>query len=328
MTNQPDEPVQEGAVAMRGIILRSTGSWYQVSEWNSRVVYGCRAGGRMRLNGERSTNPLAVGDIVQFESNSQTEAGLITEREERKNAIVRRSVNLSKESHVVAANLDRAFLVVTISQPSTSTGFIDRFLVTAEAYGIPTTLVFNKCDLVAANERDEEELSYMSELYEMAGYDVLRVSAQTAEGLPELRAAIAASGVNMLSGHSGVGKTTLINQLLPGLDLRTGDVSDSHQKGKHTTTYAEMFPLPSGGYLIDTPGIKGFGLVQLEKEHLHHYFPEIFALLSSCKFHNCLHRAEPKCAVRSAVEQGVIAEERYLNYLDLYENFDADNQYR
>lgn len=328
MTNQPDEPVQEGAVAMRGIILRSTGSWYQVSEWNSRVVYGCRAGGRMRLNGERSTNPLAVGDIVQFESNGQTEAGLITEREERKNAIVRRSVNLSKESHVVAANLDRAFLVVTISQPSTSTGFIDRFLVTAEAYGIPTTLVFNKCDLVAANERDEEELSYMSELYEMAGYDVLRVSAQTGEGLPELRAAIAASGVNMLSGHSGVGKTTLINQLLPGLELRTGDVSDSHQKGKHTTTYAEMFPLPSGGYLIDTPGIKGFGLVQLEKEHLHHYFPEIFALLSSCKFHNCLHRAEPKCAVRSAVEQGVIAEERYLNYLDLYENFDADNQYR
>ena len=328
MTNQPDEPVQEGAVAMRGIILRSTGSWYQVSEWNSRVVYGCRAGGRMRLNGERSTNPLAAGDIVQFESNGQTEAGLITEREERKNAIVRRSVNLSKESHVVAANLDRAFLVVTISQPSTSTGFIDRFLVTAEAYGIPTTLVFNKCDLVAANERDEEELSYMSELYEMAGYDVLRVSAQTGEGLPELRAAIAASGVNMLSGHSGVGKTTLINQLLPGLDLRTGDVSDSHQKGKHTTTYAEMFPLPSGGYLIDTPGIKGFGLVQLEKEHLHHYFPEIFALLSSCKFHNCLHRAEPKCAVRSAVEQGVIAEERYLNYLDLYENFDADNQYR
>ena len=328
MTNQPDEPVQEGAEAMRGIILRSTGSWYQVSEWNSRVVYGCRAGGRMRLNGERSTNPLAVGDIVQFESNGQTEAGLITEREERKNAIVRRSVNLSKESHVVAANLDRAFLVATISQPSTSTGFIDRFLVTAEAYGIPTTLVFNKCDLVAANERDEEELSYMSELYEMAGYDVLRVSAQTAEGLPELRAAIAASGVNMLSGHSGVGKTTLINQLLPGLELRTGDVSDSHQKGKHTTTYAEMFPLPSGGYLIDTPGIKGFGLVQLEKEHLHHYFPEIFALLSSCKFHNCLHRAEPKCAVRSAVEQGVIAEERYLNYLDLYENFDADNQYR
>lgn len=328
MTDQRDEPVKEAAGAMRGIILRSTGSWYQVSELNSRAVYGCRAGGRMRLNGERSTNPLAVGDIVRFESNGQTEAGLITEREERKNAIVRRSVNLSKESHVVAANLDRAFLIATISQPSTSTGFIDRFLVTAEAYGIPTTVVFNKCDLVAASERDEEALTYMSELYEMAGYDVLRVSAQTGEGLPELRAAIAASGVNMLSGHSGVGKTTLINQLLPGLELRTGDVSDSHQKGKHTTTYAEMFPLPSGGYLIDTPGIKGFGLVQLEKEHLHHYFPEIFALLSSCKFHNCLHRAEPKCAVRSAVEQGVIAEERYLNYLDLYENFDADNQYR
>lgn len=282
----------------------------------------------MRLNGERSTNPLAVGDIVRFEANGKEEAGLITEREERKNAIVRRSVNLSKETHVVAANLDRAFLIATVTQPSTSSGFIDRFLVTAEAYGIPTTLVFNKCDLVASGEKDAGLLDYMVNLYETAGYDVLQVSAQTGLGLSVLKAAIAESGVNMLSGHSGVGKTTLINQLLPGLDLRTGDVSDSHKKGKHTTTYAEMFPLPSGGYLIDTPGIKGFGLVQLEKEHLHHYFPEMFALLSECKFHNCLHRSEPKCAVRSAVEKGLIAEERYLNYLDLYENFDAETNYR
>lgn len=282
----------------------------------------------MRLNGERSTNPLAVGDIVRFEANGKEEAGLITEREERKNAIVRRSVNLSKETHVVAANLDRAFLIATVTQPSTSSGFIDRFLVTAEAYGIPTTLVLNKCDLVASGEKDAGLLDYMVNLYETAGYDVLQVSAQTGLGLSVLKAAIAESGVNMLSGHSGVGKTTLINQLLPGLDLRTGDVSDSHKKGKHTTTYAEMFPLPSGGYLIDTPGIKGFGLVQLEKEHLHHYFPEMFALLSECKFHNCLHRSEPKCAVRSAVEKGLIAEERYLNYLDLYENFDAETNYR
>lgn len=282
----------------------------------------------MRLNGERSTNPLAVGDIVRFEANGKEEAGLITEREERKNAIVRKSVNLSKETHVVAANLDRAFLIATVTQPSTSSGFIDRFLVTAEAYGIPTTIVFNKCDLVASGEKDAGLLDYMVNLYETAGYDVLQVSAQTGLGLSMLKAAIAESGVNMLSGHSGVGKTTLINQLLPGLDLRTGDVSDSHKKGKHTTTYAEMFPLPSGGYLIDTPGIKGFGLVQLEKEHLHHYFPEMFALLSDCKFHNCLHRSEPKCAVRSAVEKGLIAEERYLNYLDLYENFDAETNYR
>ena len=282
----------------------------------------------MRLDGERSTNPLAVGDIVRFEANGKEEAGLITAREERKNAIVRRSVNLSKETHVVAANLDRAFLIATVSQPSTSSGFIDRFLVTAEAYGIPTTIVFNKCDLVISGGKASELLDHMVGLYETAGYDVLQVSAKTGLGLPELKAAIAESGVNMLSGHSGVGKSTLINQILPGLDLRTGDVSDSHQKGKHTTTYAEMFPLPSGGYLIDTPGIKGFGLVQLEKEHLHHYFPEMFALLSECKFHNCLHRSEPKCAVRKAVEKGLIAEERYLNYLDLYENFDAETNYR
>lgn len=282
----------------------------------------------MRLDGERSTNPLAVGDIVRFEANGKEEAGLITAREERKNAIVRRSVNLSKETHVVAANLDRAFLIATVSQPSTSSGFIDRFLVTAEAYGIPTTIVFNKCDLVMSGGKASELLDHMVGLYETAGYDVLQVSAKTGLGLPKLKAAIAESGVNMLSGHSGVGKSTLINQILPGLDLRTGDVSDSHQKGKHTTTYAEMFPLPSGGYLIDTPGIKGFGLVQLEKEHLHHYFPEMFALLSECKFHNCLHRSEPKCAVRKAVEKGLIAEERYLNYLDLYENFDAETNYR
>ena len=263
MIDQDDSPAQEDVGLKRGVILRSTGSWYQVSEWETRKVFGCRAGGRMRLNGERSTNPLAVGDIVRFEANGITEAGLIIEREERKNAIIRRSVNLSKESHVVASNLDRAFLIATVSQPSTSTGFIDRFLVTAEAYGIPTTIVFNKCDLAASDGEDAVALQYMKELYEMAGYDVLLVSAQSGQGMPALKAAIAESGVNMLSGHSGVGKTTLINQLLPGLDLRTGDVSDSHQKGKHTTTYAEMFPLSSGGYLIDTPGIKGFGLVQL-----------------------------------------------------------------
>jgi ribosome biogenesis GTPase len=328
MTEQGDNPIQAEITTFRGVILRSTGSWYQVCEWETREVYGCRAGGRLRLTGERSTNPLAVGDVVRFEAANVSDAGLITEREERSNAIIRRSVNLSKESHVVAANLDRAFLIATVSHPPTSTGFIDRFLVTAEAYGIPTTVVFNKCDLSQSNPSDADALAYMTELYETAGYDVLQVSALSEMGLSDLKSAIAESGINMLSGHSGVGKTTLINQLLPGLELRTGDVSSSHQKGKHTTTYAEMFPLPSGGYLIDTPGIKGFGLVQLEKDHLHHYFPEMFALLSECKFHNCLHRSEPKCAVRSAVEQGVIGEERYANYLDLYENFDAETNYR
>lgn len=328
MTDLGSQNEADSEAFRRGVILRSTGSWYQVSELGTREVYGCRAGGRLRLKGERSTNPLAVGDTVKFEAANTTDAGLIIERDERNNAIIRRSVNLSKESHVVAANLDRAFLVATVSHPPTSTGFIDRFLVTAEAYGIPTTIVFNKCDITENDAADAETLDYLVQLYSTAGYDVLEVSATTGAGLPALKLAIANAGVNMLSGHSGVGKTTLINELLPGLELRTGNVSDSHQKGKHTTTYAEMFPLPSGGYLIDTPGIKGFGLVQLEKDHLHHYFPEMFERLSGCKFHNCLHRSEPKCAVRDAVEQGEISEERYLNYLDLYENFDAETNYR
>lgn len=311
-----------------GVVLRSTGSWYEVCIPSTGDVHACRAGGRLRLKGDRSTNPFAVGDEVVIEFHGEDEPPLIVERKERRNAIVRRSVNLSKHTHVVAANLDRAFLVVTVVAPETSTGFIDRFLVTAEAYGVPTTLVFNKCDLCEADESAWERLVYMQAVYEEAGYACIRTSATTGAGLVDLQQALAAAGVNLLSGHSGVGKSTLINALLPELELKTGDVSSSHQKGKHTTTFAEMFPLPQGGYLIDTPGIKGFGLVELEKDQLHHYFPEIFARLSDCKFHNCLHRSEPQCAVREAVDAGEIPEERYVNYLDLYENFDADTNYR
>lgn len=311
-----------------GVVLRSTGSWYEVCDPSTGEVHACRAGGRLRLKGDRSTNPFAVGDEVVIEFHGEDEPPLIVERKDRRNAIVRRSVNLSKHTHVVAANLDRAFLVVTVVAPETSTGFIDRFLVTAEAYGVPTTLVFNKCDLCEADESAKERLEYMQAVYEEAGYACIRTSATTGDGLVDLQKALASSGVNLLSGHSGVGKSTLINALLPELELKTGDVSSSHQKGKHTTTFAEMFALPQGGYLVDTPGIKGFGLVELEKDQLHHYFPEMFARLPECKFHNCLHRSEPQCAVRAAVDAGEIPEERYVNYLDLYENFDADTHYR
>lgn len=311
-----------------GVVLRSTGSWYEVCDSASGEVHSCRAGGRLRLKGDRSTNPFAVGDQVVIEFHGDEEPPLIIERKERRNAIVRRSVNLSKHTHVVAANLDRAFLVVTVAAPETSTGFIDRFLVTAEAYGVPTTLVFNKCDLCLTDDAAFDRLEYLRAVYEQAGYPCINTSAATGDGIDALKVALAASGINLLSGHSGVGKSTLINRLLPGLELKTGDVSSAHQKGKHTTTFAEMFALPEGGYLIDTPGIKGFGLVELERDQLHHYFPELFARLPECKFHNCLHRSEPRCAVRQAVETGTIPEERYVNYLDLYENFETDETYR
>ncbi len=312
----------------RGVVLRTTGSWYRVRDSKTGGVYSCRAGGRLRLHGDRSTNPFAVGDGVVIEFHGQDESPLIIEREKRRNAIVRRSVNLSKQRQIVAANLDRAFLVVTVASPETSTGFIDRFLVTAEAYGVPTTLVFNKCDLYKGQLDAIARLDYLEEVYSKAGYSSLRTSAETGEGLGKLKSSLASAGINLLSGHSGVGKSTLINRLVPGLELKTGGVSSVHQKGKHTTTFAEMFALPSGGYIVDTPGIKGFGLVELERGKLHHYFPELFAKLPACKFHNCLHRNEPKCAVRQAVQKEEIAESRYLNYLDLYENFEANTSYR
>ena len=311
-----------------GMVMRSTGSWYDVRDDASGSTHACRAGGRLRLKGDRSTNPFAVGDTVVCERFAEGEPPLIVERKERRNAIVRKSVNLSKATHVVAANLDRAFLVVTAAFPETSEGFIDRFLVTAEAYGVPTTLVFNKCDLYPEGSAAAERLDDLEAIYRQVGYPTLRISAHTGEGIAELKQALSAAGITLFSGHSGVGKSTLINRLMPDLDLKTGEVSEAHNKGKHTTTFAEMFAMPFGGYLIDTPGIKGFGLVELEREKLHHYFPEMFARLPECKFHNCLHRAEPQCAVRAAVETGVIPEERYINYLGLYEGFETNEQYR
>ncbi|MBM55658.1 MAG: ribosome small subunit-dependent GTPase A [Euryarchaeota archaeon] len=309
-------------VSETGTVFRSTGSWYDVKD-NSGNTVKCNLKGKIRLEGLRSTNPIAVGDSVVFER-TDTGQGTIEKILERKNFIARKSVNLSKESHIVASNLDRAFLIVTIAQPRTSSGFIDRFLVTAEAYGIPTTIVFNKVDLLEGESAKRQ--NELEKIYSSAGYSIMKVSAKTGEGVDELKASLN-MGINLLSGHSGVGKSTLINQIIPGLDLKTGEVSDSHSKGKHTTTFAEMFEVPGGGFIIDTPGIKGFGLITLEKETLNHHFPEIFEKLDGCKFNNCIHIDEPGCAVKDAVEVGQISHERYSNYLEMYETFE-EGSYR
>lgn len=301
-----------------GTVLRTTGSWYDVLPDDGDVL-ACRPAGRLRLKGFRSTNPVAVGDRVDWEG-VEDGTGVITKIHERKNCIIRKSVNLSHESHVVAANLDRAFLVVTLASPRTSTGFMDRFLVTAEAYGIPTTIVLNKID--ALTEEDRIQASALAEIYQEVGYGWLEVSAHTGEGMQSLSQALA-QGIHVLSGHSGVGKSTLINQLIPGLELKTAEVSESHNKGKHTTTFAEMHALPEGGFLVDTPGIKGFGLVTLERDSLHHHFPEFFRRLPECKFHNCVHHKEPGCAVQAAVASGDVAESRYHNYLEMLGEFDG-----
>lgn len=298
--------------------MRTTGSWYDVLNDAGDIV-ACRPAGKLRLKGYRSTNPVAVGDMVDFVV-VEDGTGVIEGIHERTNCIIRKSVNLSHESHIVASNLDRSFLVVTMSSPRTSTGFMDRFLVTAEAYGIPTTIVLNKIDALTDEER--EVVRNLSEIYVDAGYGWLEVSAHTEEGLDGLRSALA-KGVHVLSGHSGVGKSTLINKLIPGLELKTAEVSESHNKGRHTTTFAEMHSLPDGGFLVDTPGIKGFGLVSLERESLNHHFPEFFRRLPDCKFHNCMHHKEPGCAVRAAVEQGEVAESRYHNYLEMLQEFEG-----
>ena len=303
----------------RGVVFRSTGSWYDVQDGMGETVR-CRIKGKIRLQGIRTTNPIAVGDFVQF-ARVEDGTGSIDSIEERRNFIARKSVNLSKESHVVASNLDRAFLIVTIAKPRTSSGFIDRFLVTAEAIGIPATIVFNKMDLLEGDEEASSRQEELEKIYADVGYKTLRVSAETGMGIAEMKSALK-DGIYLLSGHSGVGKSTIINRLVPGLELKTADVSESHSKGRHTTTFAEMFSVPQGGFIIDTPGIKGFGLVALQKETLNHQFPEFFALLMGCKFNNCVHTDEPGCAVRKAVEEGEVSEERYGNYVEMYAGFD------
>lgn len=309
-------------IKMQGLVIKNTGSWYTVKTVEGSVVE-CKIKGNFRLKGIRSTNPVAVGDHVEIELNSQNTA-FITAIGDRKNYIIRKSQNLSKQSHIIAANVDQAFLVVTVERPQTSTTFIDRFLATAEAYSVPVVLVFNKTDLL-----DDSLMRYqrmMTDLYETVGYKCVAVSAETGEGMDELMEMLR-DRITLLSGHSGVGKSTMINRLLPGVNLRTAEISDAHNTGMHTTTFSEMLPLPGGGYIIDTPGIKGFGTFNMEPEELTSYFKEIFRFSKDCRFSNCTHTHEPGCAVLKAVEDHYIAASRYQSYLSMLEDKD-ENKYR
>ena len=300
---------------MTGLVIKNTGSWYLVKTDDGSTVE-CKVKGNFRLKGIRSTNPVAVGDRVQIVRNAEGTA-FIHEIEERKNYIIRRASNLSKQSHILASNLDQCMLLITVNYPETSTTFIDRFLATAEAYRVPVMLVFNKVD-----RYDADELHYLESLihlYTTIGYPCYRISALKEEGIDTLRSELKGK-VTLLSGNSGTGKSTLINALLPQAEARTGEISQVHNKGMHTTTFSEMFPLPDGGYLIDTPGIKGFGTFDMEVEEIGHYFPEIFATSAHCKYSNCTHRQEPGCAVRQAVEEHYISASRYTSYLSMLDD--------
>lgn len=307
---------------MHGLVVKNTGSWYTVKTDSGQLI-DCKLKGNFRLKGIRSTSPVAVGDFVQIVTNAEGTA-LITAIDDRKNYIIRKSPNLSKQSQIIAANLDQAFLLVTIKYPETSTIFIDRFLAGAEAYRIPVVLVFNKTDLLNEEERHYQQM--MMNLYETIGYHCVEISAETGQGM-EVIDALLAQKVTLLSGNSGVGKSTLINVLIPHAEQRTAEISDAHGTGIHTTTFSEMIALPHGGYVIDTPGIKGFGTFDIEPEELTSYFKEIFAFSKDCKFNNCTHTHEPGCAVRTAVENHYISESRYQSYLSMLDDKE-ENKYR
>lgn len=300
---------------MKGRIIQSTGSWYKV-ETPEKVLYSCKLRGQFKIKGIKSTNPIAVGDWVDFNWEENSEMGWITNIYERTNYIIRKSVNLSKRSHIIASNIDLALLVVTLNHPRTSTGFIDRFLITCEAYHIKANLVFNKIDLYTPEEI--KEVDNLINQYQSIGYSCSKTSAKTLSGLDTLKD-IMKDKVCLVSGHSGVGKSALINSLDPSKDIRIGDISDVHNKGKHTTTFAQMHSIGYGTYIIDSPGIKEFGLFDFKKEELSSYFPEMIEVSNECKYSNCTHVHEPQCAVKEAVELGYISPDRYLNYLNMLE---------
>ncbi len=297
----------------KGLVLKSTGSFYQL-EMEDKSLVTAMLKGKLRTKGIRTTNPVAVGDYVWAELNDNDETAVIKEVLPRKNYIIRKATNLSKESHIIASNIDQALLLVTLTQPVTTTMFIDRFLVSAAAYHIPVLLIFNKIDVLS--DQEFEELQRMQNLYEEIGYTCHAISAYNPDDVNIIRELLK-DKVSVISGHSGVGKSTLINAVDKQLDLKTGSISTSHHSGKHTTTFAEMFALQTGGYIIDTPGIRGFGLVDIKREELGHYFKEIFEVSHQCKYNNCYHLQEPQCAVIEAVAQGKISESRYENYLRL-----------
>ena len=307
---------------MTGTVYKSTGSWYTIKAFDD-TFFECRIKGKFRIQGIKSTNPIAVGDVVDFdlETSNNIKTGVITNIHNRKNYIVRKSVNLSKQTHIIASNIDQVFLLITTDNPPTSTSFIDRFLVTAEAYGIKAVLLFNKIDLY--NPESEVVVEDLIQTYSKIGYDYLKISAKKGANLNSLKS-IMKDKINMFSGHSGVGKSTLVNAIEPALNLKTKAISEMHQQGQHTTTFAEMFDLSFGAHIIDTPGIKGFGVVDMDSAELDQYFPEMFVIKSDCKFHNCQHLHEPHCAVKAAVDAGLIAASRYKSYLQILEGEDAN----
>ena len=305
---------------MRGLIIRNTGSWYTVRT-DDGGLFDCKVKGTFRLKGIRSTNPVAVGDVVTITPGADGQTALIDGIEDRRNYIIRRASNLSKQSHIIAANVDMAALIVTIAHPETSTTFIDRFLASAEAYRVPVLIVFNKTDLYDDAERGQ--MQRLVSLYQDIGYRCVTCSAETGGGIDELRTELQGR-TTLLSGNSGVGKSTLLNLLVPDADAKTAEISAAHDSGMHTTTFSQMFFLPQGGALIDTPGIKGFGTFDMEREEVSHYFREIFQASAECRFGNCTHTHEPGCAVLQAVAEGSIAESRFNSYLSMLEDKDED----